>query len=245
MDGWLPVTSGESGDRVWRRGDAFAKVAGPGRGPALAEERDRLAWLASAGFTAAPRVLDWDGACLVISAVPGVPASVLPAADLLRAWPSIVGMIGRLHALPVEDCPFDRGLSVMCARAGDVVSQGAVNPDFLAEADRDVPAAELLARVAAELPVRLMQEIGDRVVCHGDACLPNIMVDPASLDCTGLIDLGRLGVADRHVDFSLLVANAAESWTTADQADRAFALLPAPDRERLAFYLRLDPLTWG
>ena len=37
----------------------------------------------------------------------------------------------------------------------------------------------------------------------------------------------------------------------ADEAERAFAVLfnvlgiEAPDRERLAFYLRLDPLTWG
>nr|BCI56210.1 hypothetical protein 1 [Pasteurella multocida] len=35
------------------------------------------------------------------------------------------------------------------------------------------------------------------------------------------------------------------------EAERAFAVLfnvlgiEAPDRERLAFYLRLDPLTWG
>ncbi|WP_436977121.1 phosphotransferase, partial [Shigella flexneri] len=30
------------------------------------------------------------------------------------------------------------------------------------------------------------------VVCHGDPCMPNFMVDPKTLQCTGLIDLGRL-----------------------------------------------------
>ena len=44
---------------------------------------------------------------------------------------------------------------------------------------------------------------------------------------------------------------AEENWAAPDEAERAFAVLfnvlgiEAPDRERLAFYLRLDPLTWG
>ncbi|MEB2929611.1 hypothetical protein VKX99_28390, partial [Klebsiella pneumoniae] len=42
---------------------------------------------------------------------------------------------------------------------------------------------------------------------------------------------------------------AEENWAAPDEAERAFAVLfnvlgiEAPDRERLAFYLRLDPLT--
>lgn len=81
--------------------------------------------------------------------------------------------------------------------------------------------------------------------------MPNFMVDPHSLQCTGLIDLGRVGKADRYVDLSLMIANAEESWMTPEQGERAFSILfetleiAEPDRERLAFYLRLDPLTWG
>src|SRR5690606_7279184 len=80
---------------------------------------------------------------------------------------------------------------------------------------------------------------------------PNFMVDPKTLQCTGLIDLGRLGTADRYADLALMIANAEENWAAPDEAERAFAVLfnvlgiEAPDRERLAFYLRLDPLTWG
>ena len=85
----------------------------------------------------------------------------------------------------------------------------------------------------------------------GDPCMPNFMVDPKTLQCTGLIDLGRLGTADRYADLALMIANAEENWAAPDEAERAFAVLfnvlgiEAPDRERLAFYLRLDPLTWG
>ncbi|MGK9165061.1 APH(3'') family aminoglycoside O-phosphotransferase [Inquilinus limosus] len=252
---WVPVRHGESGDRVYRRSDgaAYAKIS-TGHGAALLDgERRRIDWLARFGL-GSPKVLDWvasDGAaCLVMSAVPGVPASELTAPELVQAWPSIAERIKALHALPAADCPFDRGLAAMVARAEDVVARDAVNPDFLAEEDREVPPPALLDRVRAELPQRLAQEQGDRVVCHGDACMPNLMIDPETLRCVGLIDLGRLGAADRYVDLALLLANARETWTGPEQAqaahDRLFEILALPpDEGRLAFYLRLDPLTWG
>ncbi len=253
---WVPVGSGESGDFVYRRADghAFAKLAPAARSAELAGERDRIAWLYGRGV-ACPEVLDWraadEGACLVMTAMQGVPAVALSGGDLLATWPAITQQLSVLHALPARSCPFDRGLSRMFARAVDVVARGAVNADFLPEAERDMPAPALLARVEAELPARLLQEAADRVVCHGDPCLPNIMVDPASLRCTGLIDLGRLGTADRYADLALLLANAGEAWASSAQEAQACAILfetlgiGAPDRDRLAFYLRLDPLTWG
>lgn len=219
-----------------------------------AGERDRLIWLKGRGV-ACPEVINWqeeqEGACLVITAIPGVPAADLSGADLLKAWPSMGQQLGAVHSLSVDQCPFERRLSRMFGRAVDVVSRNAVNPDFLPDEDKSTPQLDLLARVERELPVRLDQERTDMVVCHGDPCMPNFMVDPKTLQCTGLIDLGRLGTADRYADLALMIANAEENWAAPDEAERAFAVLfnvlgiEAPDRERLAFYLRLDPLTWG
>ncbi len=73
--------------------------------------------------------------------------------------------------------------------------------------------------------MRLDQERTDMVVCHGDPCMPNFMVDPKTLQCTGLIDLGRLGTADRYADLALMIANAEENWAAPDEAERAFAVL--------------------
>ena len=253
---WLAVGAGESGDEVYRRSDgvAFAKVT-TRKGAALLEgERRRVEWLAMSGL-GSPRVLDWvasdRGACLVTSAVPGVPAAHLAAQDLSKAWPSIAEQIWRLHSVPAGDCPFERSLATMFDRAADVVARHAVNPNFLAPERRNIPPTTLLDALRTELPERLTQERHDLVVCHGDACLPNLMVDPETLRCTGLIDLGRLGTADRYVDLALLIANASEHWTGPEQAqaanDRLFEIhaIAVPDKSRLDFYLRLDPLTWG
>jgi streptomycin 3"-kinase len=86
-------------------------------------------------------------------------------------------------------------------------------------------------------------------VCHGDLCLPNILIDPVTHHVTGLIDLGRLGTADPHADIALLLATARTIWPdepTARQAESDFDRWygTAVDRERQEFYLRLDPLTW-
>ncbi len=68
--------------------------------------------------------------------------------------------------------------------------------------------------------------------------------------CTGLIDLGRLGTADRHANLSLLRANARETWEGDDEsrANRLLADLHGPDHidpDRMRSYLHLDPLTWS
>ncbi len=219
MRGWTPISSGESGARVYRRGERIAKVGGD-----LDGERRRIEWLAGTGVPG-PRVLDFDGEVLVMTAVPGVPAS---ETDAEHAWPSILDVLARIHALPVASCPFERRLATMFALAEAVVAEDRVEPAFLSDEQRRVPPPRLLDALRTDLPTRLAQEPGDEVVCHGDPCLPNFMVDGDV--CTGVIDLGRLGVADRHADLALLAADSGRPV--------------AGDPERLRFYLALDPLTW-
>lgn len=254
-DRWEPVTSGESGAGVFRAADGsrYAKCVLDGQRDLLARERDRVDWLSASGVPA-PSVLDWiaddAGACLVTSAVRGVPADTVPAAELRRAWPSIAAAVRGLHALPADDCPFSRDLGRMYAVAEDVVARGAVNPEFLPVEQQRTPPTELLARLAAQVDRRLAQEAADTVVCHGDLCLPNIILDPDTGDVVGFVDLGRLGRADRYADLALLLANARETWGDGHQAtaaDEAFADAYGItlDTERQRFYLHLDPLTWG
>ncbi|CQR61092.1 APH(3'') family aminoglycoside O-phosphotransferase [Streptomyces leeuwenhoekii] len=252
---WLPVTAGESGAFVFRSADAarYAKCVPAAEAAGLEAERDRVEWLNGRGVPG-PRVLDWysgeAGVCLVTSAVSGVPADQVSAEELRLSWGRIADAVRRLHEVPVAECPFGRELDAMLALARDVVARGAVNPEFLPVEQQHLPPAELLARLTGQVPRRREQEAADTVVCHGDLCLPNIILDPRTLDVSGFIDLGRLGRADRHADLALLLANARETWPDeewARAADAAFAERYgiAVDPDRLRFYLHLDPLTWG
>lgn len=253
--GWSPVTAGESGATVFRSADAtrYAKCVPAAAAAELEAERDRVDWLSGQGVPG-PRVLDWqsgdDGACLVTRAVSGIPADQVPAEGLWAAWEYIADAVRGLHEVPVSPCPFRRSLDTMVALARDVVARDAVNPEFLPVEQQQTPARELLERLNRQVARRREQETADTVVCHGDLCLPNIILDPQTLEVSGFIDLGRLGLADRYADLALLLANARETWTDEEQGRAADLALAgrygiALDHDRLRFYLHLDPLTWG
>ena len=230
----------------------YAKVVPPDRVTELAAERDRCAWIDQTAIPGA-RVLDWresaDGACLLTQGVPGVSANELDASDLRWSWPSVVATIRALHDLATDGCPFDRGLGEMVALAEVTVAERRVVVEFLPVSLQHVPPPQILAGIKEELPTRLAQEQAELVVCHGDLCLPNILVDPATWRVSGLIDLGRLGTADPYADIALLLATARTTWpdeATAGRAEEEFAEIYGTtlDPERRDFYLRLDPLTW-
>ncbi len=252
---WLPVTTGESGAAVFHSADAtrYAKCVPAADAASLKAERDRITWL-NGQDVPGPQVLDWHsgdvGACLVTSSVSGVPADQVSAEDLRVAWERIADTVCRLHEVPVSQCPFRRDLDAMVAMARDVVARDAVNPEFLPVEQQNTPTAELLEHLTRQVPRRREQEAADTVVCHGDLCLPNIILDPQTLNVSGFIDLGRLGLADRYADLALLLTNARETWMDEERAraaDLTFAERYgiALDHDRLRFYLHLDPLTWG
>ena len=76
------------------------------------------------------------------------------------------------------------------------------------------------------------------VVCHGDACAPNTLIDDDGRR-SGHVDLGDLGVADRWAD--LAVATLSLSWNYPGSWDGE--LLDAygvdPDPARIDYYRRL------
>ncbi|HLT83261.1 MAG TPA: phosphotransferase, partial [Phototrophicaceae bacterium] len=73
------------------------------------------------------------------------------------------------------------------------------------------------------------------VVCHGDACVPNTLVDDDGA-WVGHVDLGSLGVADPWAD--LAVAAWSTEWNVGPgYTDEVYAAYgAAPDRERIAYY---------
>ncbi len=91
-------------------------------------------------------------------------------------------------------------------------------------------------------------EIGDPppidqlVVCHGDACAPNTLVDERGR-CGGHVDIGRMGLADRWADIAVAtystIWNYGDGWE--DELLAAYGIAPDPDRTR--YYRTLWDLT--
>ena len=73
------------------------------------------------------------------------------------------------------------------------------------------------------------------MVCHGDPCLDNILIDPETLTVQGILDAGRLGRADRWLDLAIVLRDLGGS-SSAFAA--AYGLVPDPAKER--FYRLLD-----
>lgn len=204
-----PIWINELGGLTFAIGtDRYAKWS-PRGGPDLGAEAERLAW--AGAYTPVARVLDSgrdvDGEWLITSALPGESA-VAPRwlADPEGAVVAIGHGLRALHdALPVDSCPFSWSLEERLARAQS-------HPAFA-----DPPPVDRL------------------VVCHGDACSPNTILDGDGT-WIGHVDLGRLGVADRWAD--LAVGTYALGWNYGPGWDGVLldAYGIAPDPDRTAFY---------
>jgi kanamycin kinase len=188
----------------------FVKTARPQWAAQLVDEEVRLRW--AARYLRVPRVLGAGAGWLHTAGMPGRSA-VDPrwVADPRIAARAIGSGLRLLHdRLPVADCPFDWSVPTRLTR---------IDP---------LPAAAL-----SDPP-----PVDHLVVCHGDACAPNTLIGDDGV-CSGHVDLGDLGVADRWAD--LAVATLSLSWNY--PGDWEGELLDAygvsADPARIEYYRRL------
>ncbi|WP_329249731.1 aminoglycoside 3'-phosphotransferase [Actinoallomurus sp. NBC_01490] len=231
---WESVTIGRGGARVSRRGGVYRKESDDPRIDLVAEG-ERLTWLRRQGIPAA-EVLDCRPGLLVTAEVPGRSAAEpWPVADRPRVVDALAGLARALHALPVADCPFDRRLAVTVPRA----SAAEVDLDDLDDERRGWTRERLVAELLATRP---REE--DLAVCHGDLCVPNVLLDPETCQVSGVIDTDRLGVADRWNDLAIVTRSLTADcnpqygpWAAERFLDRYGV---APDPQKIAFYRLLD-----
>lgn len=83
------------------------------------------------------------------------------------------------------------------------------------------------------------------VVTHGDYAAPNVFIDPETLQFSGMLDVGKLGMGDRYVDLALMYKSLAHG------RNPQYGLIPAarsfveqyggdPDDPRIPYYIGLD-----
>lgn len=234
-----PVWENELGGLTFELGTGaarrFVKWAPVSSGIDLVAETARLAW--AEAFTPVPRVLDIGaddgGAWLVTAALPGESAVTERwKADRATAVRAIGAGLRALHeALPVADCPFWWSAEERLTLARSMAETGGLRPERWHTVHRPFGIEEALWRVTDPPPVDRL------VVCHGDACAPNTLLNDDG-KWSGHVDFGALGVADRWAD--LAVATWSTEWNYGPGWERplldAYGIAPDPDRTR---YYRL------
>lgn len=234
------IEHGNSGDviaRVSTPVEAVVKAAAPTRigVEGLRREIAALAWLD--GRCGAARLI-WSGEvegrpAMLTSALPGVALHELPAERAEAGLVAGIEALARLHALSVAACPFDERLVVKLAEARRRLDLGETGPADWDPDGTGAPVEALWAEMKAMAPAE-----EDLVVTHGDASLPNFMVQGGR---AGLIDLGRMGVGDRWCDLALFLRSAARNFPDIDAAALVERHYPITiDAKKVIFHQRLD-----
>ncbi|MEY9212044.1 aminoglycoside 3'-phosphotransferase [Thermobifida halotolerans] len=220
-----PVWRNELGGLTFRvdhpRGRRFVKWVPAASGLDLAAEAERLTW--AAAFTPVPRVLghgvDGSGQWLLTAALDATsavdPRWTAEAATAVRAVGE--GLRALHEALPVADCPFTWSV------------------------ERRVAAARRRGLLDAERARALVEQappVDRLVVCHGDACAPNTLVDDSGR-WAGHVDMGALGVADRWADIAVAAWSTEWNYGPGWQEALMDAYGVTPDPARLAYYRTL------
>ena len=238
------IGQGESGDLVFRiDGDwpLVAKVVGPGEARLAEFEREAAALVWLHGRFGAARLV-WRGEAqgrpaFVMTAIPGVALQAVPPEAAERAAVAAIERLAELHAAPIAACPFDERLAVKLANAARRVAVGAFGADRVEPHNVGEPPEALLAELTRSRPAD-----EDLVVTHGDACWPNFILRPDGR--VGIVDLGRMGVADRYQDLALFVRSGRRNAPHLDvpAVIRRHYPLDGLDEAKLEFYRELDEL---
>jgi aminoglycoside 3'-phosphotransferase-2 len=232
---------GESGAEVSRIRNTngehlFLKSEPIGAHSELPQEIERLRWMNRPdlpGPTVLETTTENDRHWLLMSAVPG---QDLASANSLSA-PQVISILAKalrtLHQVPTETCPFDLSLEQRIEAAWSRVRAGLVDESDFDDERLGRTAEDVFAELLSTLP-----ETYDLAVTHGDACLPNFMVEASRF--TGYIDCGRLGISDIYQDLALaarsIESNLGPAWVA--PFFREYGV--EPDRQRITFYCLLD-----
>ena len=197
----------------------------------LRPEADRLRW--ARAFVDVPRVLqtgsDEHGSWLVTAGLPGRNAVAARwKANPAAAVAAIGACLRDLHErAPVVSCPFSWSQTDRLAVIYD--RRALLEPSNWHSEHRDLTVEQALARLADPPPIDQL------VVCHGDACAPNTLLDDDG-NWSGRVDLGALGVADRWADLAIATWNTQWNYGPGWEDALLDAYGIEPDPARAAYY---------
>lgn len=185
--------------------DSFIKWAPTNSGLDLKVEQIKLEWAIT--YTPVPKVLEFGkdnlGSWLVTEGIEAENA----VSERWKKDPALaVAALGRglraMHdALPVDECPFSWSVQDRISNVRKRLVGGETHPSQRLEEFRGLSAEAILEEMDSPPPSN------ELVVCHGDACAPNTLIDRDG-QWAGNVDMASLGIADRWADLAIA------AWST-------------------------------
>lgn len=141
----------------------------------------------------------------------------------------------KLQSIDISDCPFNSRLEQKLKNAWKRIRNKEIDvSDWEDDTEFSSP-EELYEYLVANKP---QEEV---VFSHGDYCLPNVFIHDKRM--TGLIDLGRSGIADRWLDIALCVRSIEHNLRSRRYTNLLFKYLNIePNYEKIKYYILLDEL---
>ena len=230
----VPVWENEAGGLTYRFtiGDEcrYVKWSPLGNGIDLRGEVARLLW--AAPYTRVPEVLDHGtdhtGSWIVTRDL-GAPSAVeIPWRQNPAAATTAIGAgLRAMHdAMPIDQCPFTWARDDRFAAAREWVTR---HPDFV------LPHEFEMISLNDAIAILDVAPTDDLVVCHGDPCAPNTLVNPDGT-WAAHVDFGALGVADRWADIAVATWSAGWNYGWDWQQSVLDAYGIDLDREKMTYY---------
>ena len=198
-----PILIGKSGARVSRvrRNDGTEWVEKSGSPPEIDLEVAVLMWCSN--WLPVPKVLlRTEPGFFTMSALPGVN---LTEVSVDFAVNMMTEALASIHTVPAAGCPFRADWSVRLEQAERRVLAGLVDETDFDDVNQGRTAPDILSELSS-LPAP------PDVACftHGDACLPNFLT--AGEHLTGIVDIGRGGVAHPAQDWALALRSMRDNF---------------------------------
>ena len=243
---WSRDTVGESGDavyRLWKRGvtpDLFLKCALSQSAWDVAGEMLRLQWLGNHVPVPAVKALfaTPDEAWLLTAALAGKTAYQRLDASADKGpvvVDALAGLLRRLHAIPVESCPFNSDHLLRLGEARWRLDRKMVKGADFDEGEAGWTPERVWTEMTSLLPL-----VPDPVVTHGDFSLDNILIaDDGVATC---IDVGRAGIADRYQDIAIAWHCLGEFGAPLQRRLLTSYGIAQADYAKIRFHLLLDKL---
>lgn len=219
---WIEIKTGRSGDSTYQvklsDGDwAYLKVHFGSKPDPFTYEADVMNYLN--GKVPVPRLIEIGQNetlhFMLISRIIGSNAANVVGQIQAEGIVQIMAeSLRQLHSIDIHNCHLDQRVYNKVQKAFLNAKNQLVRLGDLDECRREWSLEKLTSALEERFQKSLFHA-EDLVFTHGDYCLPNVIINANTF--SGFVDLGRAGIADRHLDIALALRSIQRNFNSSHE----------------------------